>query len=406
MVGGSVPFPVTSAQHAPVLLSLERMRQIQAIEPQSGVIKAEAGCILESLDAALSEHQLRMPIDLGAKGSCQLGGILATNAGGIRFLRYGSLHGSALGMEVVLADGRVLSDMRALSKDNTGYDWKQLFIGSEGTLGVITAAAIRTPVKPAATNVACFLVKDFTAVTRLLAAAKQQLGEILSAFEFWDENCQSALEAHGKCATIFQNSPPPGAMYVLIETGGSSNDHDSQKLTSFCESVLSDFVLDGVLAQDQTQQANLWHLREGIPEASARFKSSATDPFGLVHKFDISLPLAHYYRLVEIVRDKLDPCSFRVLGFGHVGDGNVHLNIVDLLRNEQSKATLTVISDFIYSWVIENGGSISAEHGIGQLKRNQFERSKSPSVLGLMRQFKHLLDPQGILNPGKMFKEM
>jgi len=383
------------------------MNQVHTIDPQSGVIKAEAGCILGALDSALAEYHLSMPIDLGAKGSCQLGGILATNAGGIRFLRYGSLHGSTLGMEVVLADGRILSDMRALRKDNTGYDWKQLFIGSEGTLGVITAAAIATPVKPVSTNVACFLLRDFSSVIKLLAAAKQHLGEVLSAFEFWDEHCHAVLQSHSNAAALFEHAPPSGAMYVLVETGGSNGDHDTQKLTLFCENVMAELVLDGILAQDQRQQANLWQLREGIPEGSSRLKSIKEDgSFGLVHKFDLSLPLEHYYRLVEQVRARLNPQWFKVLGFGHVGDGNIHLNIVDLLRNEQSKEVLEAISDFIYAWVTENGGSISAEHGIGQLKRKQLEQSKPPPILNLMCQFKNLIDPRGILNPGKVFEKI
>jgi FAD/FMN-containing dehydrogenase len=412
LVGGTVPFPAGHQNHAPVLLSLERMRRVINVDAVSGVLKAEAGCILEALDSHLATTaNLRMPIDLGAKGSCQLGGMLATNAGGIRFLRYGSLHGSTLGMEVVLADGSVLSDLKGLRKDNTGYDLKQLFIGSEGTLGVITAAAISAPPKPAAVNVACFLVRSFEDVKSLLKTAKEQLGEVLSAFEFWDTDCSEALARHHHKKLFGEHTNDKDSrntMHVLIETAGSDQGHDAEKLGGLCESVMAGDkfgVIDGILAQDQTQQTEFWALREGIPEACARIaltsKESAGN-YGQVHKFDVSLPLEHYYTLVPELRRLLPLPDFRVFGFGHVGDGNVHINIVDCVRSDASRASVERVSEFVYGWVVAHGGSVSAEHGIGQLKQKHLDASRGSVAVHLMQRLKAIFDPNGILNPGKM----
>ncbi len=312
-------------------------------------------------------------------------------------LRYGSLHGNTLGIEVVLADGRILNDMRALRKDNTGYDLKQLFIGSEGTLGVITAAAIAVVPKPNSVNVACFKVSNFGGVQELFSQARGALGEILSAFEFWDGQCGGVLAEHHP--NLFPDSSNSG-FFVLVETAGSNAEHDTDKLTTFLESIMTEgLVEDGVLAQDQRQQNDLWARREGIPEACSKQPQIGGKGFSQVHKFDISLPANCYYDLVPLLRGKC-PEGLKVFGFGHVGDGNLHVNLVDCagLPKEQIEG----IFQFIFDWTAENGGSVSAEHGIGQAKRDVLHLSKSSTAIDLMKSFKTLLDPNGILNPGKV----
>ena len=311
--------------------------------------------------------------------------------------RYGSLHGNTLGMEVVLADGRILNDMRALRKDNTGYDLKQLLIGSEGTLGIITAAAIAAAPRPNSVNVACFKLTSFDSVQELFTRARAALGEILSAFEFWDSQCEGALAEHHP--SLFAQGET--GFFVLIETAGSNAEHDTSKLTSFLESIMSEgLVEDGVLAQDQRQQNELWARREGIPEACSKQPLlGANQGFGQVHKFDISLPADCYYNLVPLLRSKC-PEGIKVFGFGHVGDGNLHVNLVDCVG--APKVQIDEIAKFIFDWTAQHGGSVSAEHGIGQAKRDVLHLSKSPVAIDLMRSFKTLLDPNGILNPGKV----
>ena len=302
------------------------------------------------------------------------------------------MHGSCLGLEVVLADGRIMKDMRGLRKDNTGYDLKQLFIGSEGTLGVITAAAIQAVPEPKNTNIACFQLDSFAKVQQVFKAAREELGEILSAYEFWDGECEKLLQEHQ--GMIFQNTiDGDSSFYVLIETAGSCAVHDEEKLNKFLENVMKDgIVKDGIVAQDQKQQKTIWGRREGIPEACSKVPGSQ------VHKYDLSFPASVYYDLIPILKKKLETAEgVQIFGFGHVGDGNVHINLT-APKNKEIKE----ISDFIFEWTSKNGGSVSAEHGIGQAKRNQLSKSKSPIEIEMMRSIKKLFDPNGILNPGKI----
>ena len=294
-----------------------------------------------------------------------------------------------MGLEVVLADGRILKDMRGLRKDNTGYDLKQIFIGSEGTLGVITAAAIQAVPQPTVTNLACFQLDTFKAVQEVFRAARESLGEILSAYEFWDGQCENLLQSHqGK---LFEGS---GDFYVLIETGGSDAAHDQEKLTKFLEKVMNEsLVLDGILAQDQKQQESIWSRREGIPEACSKI------PGKQVHKFDLSFPADSYYSLVPLLKERSGNGEIEVFGFGHVGDGNIHINLV---APKDAIESIKEISQFIFEWTASAGGSVSAEHGIGQAKREHLNKSRSPIEIELMKSLKNLLDPNGILNPGKV----
>ncbi|XP_051046809.1 D-2-hydroxyglutarate dehydrogenase, mitochondrial isoform X2 [Phodopus roborovskii] len=333
MVGGSVPV------FDEVILSTALMNKVISFHDVSGILVCQAGCVLEELSRYVQERDFIMPLDLGAKGSCHMGGNVATNAGGLRFLRYGSLRGTVLGLEVVLADGTILNCLTSLRKDNTGYDLKQLFIGSEGTLGVITAVSILCPPRPKAVNVA------------------------------------------------FLESP----FYVLVETSGSSAGHDAEKLTSVLEQVLnSGLVSDGTMATDQKKVQMLWALRERITEALSRD--------GYVFKYDISLPVERLYDLVVDLRTRLGPRAKHVVGYGHLGDGNLHLNVT---AEAFSQELLGALEPYVYAWTAEQRGSVSAEHGLGFKKKNVLHYSKPPEAVRLMQQLKGLLDPKGILNPYK-----
>lgn len=392
LVGGLVPV------FDEVVLSLSGMSKIRSFDPVSGILKVDAGVVLENADNFLAEKGYIFPLDLGAKGSCHVGGTVATNAGGLRLLRYGSLHGSVLGLEAVLPDGTIVDLMHLLRKDNTGYDTKQLFIGSEGTLGVVTGVSILCPLRPQAKNVAFLGVESYDQVQKTFIEAKAQLGEILSAFEFMDNKSQQLVKGYNKLDHPLEEPYP---FYILIETSGLNKDHDDAKLESFLEDVMEkEVVLDGIVAQDETQLAGLWSWRELIPEAS-QYK-------GGVYKYDVSLPLSVLYDLIPAVEEKLnaagligDSEEFPVIapiGYGHVGDGNLHLNVA---VRRYTKDVEKAIEPFVYEWIQKHHGSISAEHGLGFQKKNYVGYSKTPNEIALMKQIKKLFDPNGILNPYK-----
>ncbi|XP_069321471.1 D-2-hydroxyglutarate dehydrogenase, mitochondrial isoform X1 [Eulemur rufifrons] len=381
MVGGSVPV------FDEIILSTALLNQVISFDDVSGTLVCQAGCVLEQLSRHVEERGFVMPLDLGAKGSCHIGGNVATNAGGLRFLRYGSLHGTVLGLEVVLADGTVLNCLTSLRKDNTGYDLKQLFIGSEGTLGVITAVSILCPPKPKAVSVAFLGCPSFAEVLRTFCTCKGMLGEILSAFEFMDAECMQLVGRHLHLARPVQESP----FYVLIETSGSHAGHDAEKLGSFLEHALgSGLVTDGTLATDQRRVKMLWALRERITEALSLD--------GYVYKYDLSLPAERLYDLVDSLRARLGPRAKHVVGYGHLGDGNLHLNVT---AEAFSEPLLAALEPHVYEWTAAHRGSVSAEHGVGFKKRDALGYSKPPAALRLMCQLKALLDPKGILNPYK-----
>uniref|UniRef100_A0A4X1SXF0 D-2-hydroxyglutarate dehydrogenase, mitochondrial n=2 Tax=Sus scrofa TaxID=9823 RepID=A0A4X1SXF0_PIG len=382
LVGGSTPV------FDEIVLSTALMSQVLSFHDVSGVLVCQAGCVLEELSRYVEERGFVMPLDLGAKGSCHIGGNVATNAGGLRFLRYGSLRGTVLGLEVVLADGTLLNCLTSLRKDNTGYDLKQLFIGSEGTLGVITAVSILCPPKPSAVNVAFLGCPGFAEVLQTFSTGRRLLGEILSAFEFMDAECLQLVGRHLHLTNPVQESP----FYVLIETSGSGADHDAEKLSSFLEQVQgSGLVTDGTLATDQRRIQALWALRERISEALSHD--------GYVYKYDLSLPLDRLYDLVDDLRARLGPSAKHVVGYGHLGDGNLHLNVT---AEAFCESLLGALEPYVYEWTARQRGSVSAEHGLGFKKRDVLGYSKPPEALRLMQQLKALLDPKGILNPYKM----
>eukprot|EP00775_Hariotina_reticulata_P011142 gene11142-11295_t len=407
LVGGSVPV------FDEIVLSLSSMNKIVSFDEVSGVLVCQAGCILQTLDEHVSERGYIMPLDLGAKGSCEIGGNVSTNAGGLRLLRYGSLHGSVLGVEAVLPDGSVLDLLRQLRKDNTGYDLKQLFIGSEGSLGVVTAVAIQCAPKPASVQLAFFQCPSFQAVQHVLLSAKQQLGEILSAVEFLDTESLQMVTTHlpgvsnplqtGSAAGQQQQQDASEGQqqhpfYMLVETQGSNEMHDREKLEAFLEGVMSDgSVVDGALAESQAQAAAIWRVREGITESLVRR--------GAVYKYDLSMPTACMYELVELVRQRTAHLpDVKVVGYGHVGDGNLHLNIS--APGGYCSELEQLLEPFVYEWTAAQNGSISAEHGIGLMKVGSLQYSKSREVVDVMQRIKLLLDPHRILNPYKVLPGM
>ncbi|NWT72727.1 D2HDH protein, partial [Prunella himalayana] len=396
LVGGSVPV------FDEIILSTALMNQIISFDKVSGILVCQAGCVLERLSEYLEEQGFIMPLDLGAKGSCHIGGNVATNAGGLRLLRYGSLRGTVLGLEVVLADGSALDCLTSLRKDNTGYDLKQLFIGSEGTLGVITAVSILCPQRPKAVNVAFLGCQSFAKVLETFTTCRAMLGEILSAYEFMDEKCMELVERHLKLSRPVADSP----FYVLIETSGSNSTHDEEKLNNFLERAMaSGLVTDGTVATDNKKikatawvygflwslvPQVLWSLRERITEALTHE--------GCVYKYDISLPVGRLYDLVTDMRARLGQSAKNVVGYGHLGDGNLHLNIT---AESYSHSLLDAIEPFVYEWTARCSGSISAEHGLGFKKKQFIQYSKPREAVVLMQRFKAMLDPKGILNPYK-----
>ncbi|XP_010275534.1 PREDICTED: D-2-hydroxyglutarate dehydrogenase, mitochondrial [Nelumbo nucifera] len=384
LVGGSVPV------FDEVIINVGSMNHIISFDEVSGILVCEAGCILENLDSFLVNHGFMMPLDLGAKGSCQIGGNVSTNAGGLHFVRYGSLHGNVLGLEAVLANGTVLDMLGTLRKDNTGYDLKQLFIGSEGSLGIATKVSILTSPKPSSKNLAFLACKDYLSCQKLLQEAKRKLGEILSAFEFLDSQSMELVLTHLEGV---RNPLPPSIyeFYVLIETRGTDESYDKEKLEAFLlRSMEGGLIADGVVAQDINQASSFWRIREGLSEALVKA--------GAVYKYDLSLPIEKMYSIVEEMRLRLGQ-SEKVLGYGHLGDGNLHLNIS---RPNYDDSVLAKIEPFVYEWTSKHRGSISAEHGLGLMKANEIHYSKSPQTVQVMASIKKLLDPNGILNPYKV----
>ncbi|XP_076451706.1 D-2-hydroxyglutarate dehydrogenase, mitochondrial-like isoform X2 [Babylonia areolata] len=353
-----------------------------------GTLVCEAGCILAKLDDYVSEQGLIMPLDLGAKGSCHIGGNLATNAGGVRLLRYGSLHGSVLGIEAVLPSGEVLDCLSTLRKDNTGYDLKQLLIGSEGTLGIITKATILCPQRPSAVSIAFLGCNSFEGVLNIFKEAKQQLGEILSAFEFMDSASMDVAIGNLHLTNPISDTP----FYVLIETGGSNKDHDEEKLSTLLEDLMNKgTATDGTLATETSKILAIWSLRERLAEGLLHD--------GYCYKYDVSLPLSSFYQLVLDMRQRVLGSARRVVGYGHVGDGNLHLNVTS---PQYDQKVMDLIEPYIYDWVAGQKGSVSAEHGLGFKKRDFIYHSKSASAVSLMKQIKGLIDPKGIMNPYKL----
>ncbi|WP_374441238.1 FAD-binding oxidoreductase [Stella sp.] len=394
LCGGSVPFEAGDA----IVLSLGRMNRVRAVDPINYTITVEAGVILAELQAEADRHDRLFPLSLGAEGSCQIGGNLSTNAGGIQVLRYGNARDLVLGLEVVLPDGQVWNGLRGLRKDNTGYDLKHLFVGGEGTLGIITAAVLKLFPKPREVKTAFVALPGHRAALELFALARGASGDQLTAFELIPRIGLEFSARHVPGVTDPLDRPYPH--YVLLEMSSSVPDGDiGQTMEKFLETAMErGLVLDGTVAASAQQAAQLWRIREGIVESQKHEGGSI--------KHDIAVP-------VSLVGDFLDEASrrveerlpgIRVVAFGHIGDGNIHFNLSQPVGAD-TRAYLARWAEFnaiVHGVVAELNGSISAEHGIGRLKRDVLPDFKSALELELMRKVKRALDPKGIMNPGKV----
>ena len=383
--GGSVP----TGKGREIVLALGRMNRIRELDRLNDTITVEAGCVLANVQRAADEAGRLFALSLAAEGSCQIGGNLSTNAGGVNVLRYGAAREQVLGLEVVLPDGRIWNALRGLRKDNTGYDLKQLFLGAEGTLGIITAAVLRLHPKPSASATAWIALASAAAAMELLAFLHERLGERLSAFELLSRNCVEAVLAFAPGTQDPLARPHP--WYVLVEIADSG---EEQALRERVERALMDAaergaLADAALAQSGEQARALWRIRETVPEAQ----------FTNV-KHDVAVPISKTADFIERATERLAARypDVRIYAFGHVGDGNIHYNV----GPERLVAERAAVNRIVYDTVAELGGSISAEHGLGQLKRDEIRAHKSPLELELMRRLKQTLDPQGLMNPGKV----
>jgi FAD/FMN-containing dehydrogenase len=385
LCGASVP----TGRGREVVLSLSRMRRIRELDALNDTITVEAGCVLADVQRAAADAGRLFPVSLAAEGSCQVGGNLSTNAGGVNVLRYGSARDQVLGLEVVLPDGRIWNGLRALRKDNTGYDLKQLFLGAEGTLGVITAAVLRLHPKPSATLTAWLGLADPRAAVRLLGLLHERLGERVSAFELVSQSCLDAVLRHVPDLRAPLAAPHP--WYVLCEVADSGA---PAALAERVERTLGECaeagaLSDAVLAQSGEQARTLWRIRESIPEA--QFTNVKHDVAVAVSRTPDFLAIATT-RLLERFPQA------EVYAFGHVGDGNIHYNVGPAALVAERPA----VNRIVYAVVAELAGSISAEHGLGQLKREEIRAHKDRLEMELMRRIKDALDPGGLMNPGKV----
>jgi len=394
LCGGSVPH----AEGGEIVLNLSRLNRIRDIDPLNYTMTAEAGCVLADLQAAAEEADRLFPLSLGAEGSCRIGGNISTNAGGTNVLRYGMARELVLGLEVALPDGTLWNGLRALRKDNTGYDLKQLFIGGEGTLGIITAAVLKLFPRPRDTQTAWLAVRDLDAALELLVRAREASGDRVTAFELITRRCLDFVLAHtpGTADPLAE----PHDTYVLIEFSSPEPESGLRQAMEglFAAAFEDGIVVDGVLAESMAQGRDLWRLRESITE-SQKFEGGSI-------KHDISVPVSRVpefvRRATELVGRELPGC--RPLAFGHVGDGNVHFNISQPVGADKAAflAQWERVNRLVHDLVFEMNGSFSAEHGIGQLKREDLLRYKPAIEVALMRRVKQAIDPQGIMNPGKI----
>ena len=375
-----------------VILSLERMRAIEDINPQQRTATVQAGVTLQALQEAVEEHQLMFPLDLGARGTATLGGNAATNAGGNRVIRYGMMRDMVLGLEAVLADGTVVSSLNHLIKNNAGYDLKQLFMGSEGTLGVITRLVLRLREQPVTRNMAFVGVDDFDHLARFLRHMDRSLGGTLSAFEvMWQDFYRLVTTPPAKGnPPIAQDYP----FYVLVESQGADSELDTQRFNSAMESAYeSGLIVDAAISQSETDCHHFWELRDDVEQVMHQ---------GLPVIFDISLPLEEMEKYSNDLRRNLDAAigAHKLFIFGHLGDGNLHIAVP--VQAEDYLRLRPTIEQQVYAPLAAFQGSVSAEHGIGLEKKPYLHISRSETELALMRSLKTALDPQGILNPGKI----
>jgi FAD/FMN-containing dehydrogenase len=388
LCGGAVPDE--SGQQ--LILSMSRLDRVRSIDPEDFSMVAEAGCVLATLQEEARAADRYFPLSLSAEGSCQIGGNLATNAGGINVLRYGTARQQVLGLEVVLADGSIIDGLRSLRKDTAGYDLKQIFIGSEGTLGVITAATLRLYPDPGETTTVLITLPQAGHAVTLLARMRARLGDRIESFELVSRFALELVQRHiGGAALPCELS---GEWFVLAELAVSE---DAEALGGFLEEAFDAGRLsDAVIAKNIAEADALWRARHAISEAQKHEGPSI--------KHDISVPVSRMQEFLGRCADRLQKLvpSGRPVIFGHVGDGNLHYNLTvpEALASDTDRVREITVA--IYDLVAELGGSFSAEHGVGVTKRAYLEKYRGRAELELMRRLKHALDPEGILNPGKV----
>lgn len=395
LVGGQV----MPAGPPPLILSLERMRSVRAVYPDEGVLVAEAGMILADVQAAAADVGRLFPLSLASEGTAQIGGNLAANAGGVNVLRYGNTRDLVLGVEAVLPDGSVLHGLKRMRKDNAGYDLRHLLIGSEGTLGVITAAALRLVPRPAQEAAALLVVDSPAAALRLLRLAEDRLPGMISAFELISgQGLQFLAETMPEVRLPFETLPD---WCVLVDLGLPALLDGPQTMAGLLDAAMTaGLVSDGVVAASAAQRSGLWRVRESLPLANRKI--------GAVSSHDISLPLSEISGFIpQAIAALARLGEWRVNCFGHLGDGNLHFNVFPKPgrtrsdHENQREAVKTCVHDLVAAL----GGSVAAEHGVGRLKVGDLERYADPAKLVAMRAIKAALDPAGIMNPGAVLRQ-
>jgi len=395
--GGATP----DSSGSQLVISLERLDRIIAIDTVAATLTVEAGVTLADAQAAATAAGLLLPLSMGSQGSCQIGGNLSTNAGGLAVLRYGTARDLTLGLEVVLPDGRLLSQLQGLRKDNTGYDLKQLFIGAEGTLGIISAATLKLFPRPRAMQTVFAAVRDVGAATTLLSHVRAQLGDNVTSCEYLSANAMAQVAA--LLTDVQRPFTVEYAHYVLLEWAefgdrhGPSAAHDIEQL--FSPPIADGLVLDAVIAHSEKQRLALWRLRENVPAAEKALGGSI--------KHDISVPLGEVAEYVGRTSTQLLARwpTLRLSVYGHIGDGNVHFNVLAPIELDAAAFKRTHgadISALVHEIAQTMGGSFSAEHGVGLLKRDLLAQYAGGPRLEAMRAIKDALDPGGLMNPGKL----
>ena len=385
LVGG------TQTQEKQLVISLEKMNSIEEIDEKSRTITVQAGVILENAIDAANDNNLFLPLSFGAKGSAQVGGVVSTNAGGLRVFRYGMTRQMVLGLEAVLADGTIISSLKKIIKDNSGYDLKQLFIGAEGTLGIITKVVFRLQEKPQSRSSAIVGLDNYENVIALLKFMEKGLAGTLSGFELmWQRTYIAMTSAPGFSAPIPNNFP----YYVFIESLGGDTTSDFNRLEDLiAEAFEKELIGDGVLAQSDRELQSIWKIREDV--------SVLADLAQFDQHFDISLPIPVIGKEIDAAVEQLEQLDFveKIFPFGHVADGNIHFIIG---KKENSPEIIDAINAIIYGCLERNKGSVSAEHGIGLDKKKYLSTSRTKNEINLMRTLKRALDPKNILNPGRI----
>ncbi len=372
-----------------VAISFERMDRIEKVDATASTMTVQAGVTMQAAQEAADSAGLYFPVDIGARGNCMLGGNVSTNAGGTRVIRYGMIRESVLGLEAVLADGTVVSSMNTLLKNNSGFDLKQLFIGTEGVLGLITRIVFRLQARPRSHNVALVACDDYAQVTGLLNAARQRLGGALCGFEvMWDSYYHAVVEPDGRLPTPI---PPSYRFYIIIEATGTQPGPDDDAFeAAIGEMFESGRCADGVIAKSDAEREAIWAIRHEV-EWVVRD----------AHVFDVSLPIADVYEYNETITAGItgELPDARVVTFGHLGDNNIHICV---LCGKRTPENAGIIERHIYESLRPYGGAVSAEHGIGIEKKDWLPVSRTPAEIELMRTLKRSLDPRNILNPGKV----